>query len=263
MKRLAAVSLILICLVNAQQAPMLPVKLSIVADRAYSYGEKLTYRAHYGVLNAATITMEVLSNPEKVNGAPAYHIKGTGITHAGYDWFFPVQDYYESYIDLNSLLPQKYVRNVREGGYKDSEFATFDHKRKKVYSSKGSFEADSAFQDVLSAIYYLRNANVRDLNVGQYFDLTFYLDKQVYTTRVKYAGKEVISTDLGKFNALIFKPKVLVDRVFPNEDALTVWVTDDANLIPLRIKTELMVGSLKADITSISGERHFLSSKLR
>jgi hypothetical protein len=37
----------------------------------------------------------------------------------------------------------------------------------------------------------------------------------------------------------------------------------DQNLIPLRIKTELMVGSLKADITAISGERHFLSSKLR
>jgi hypothetical protein len=41
MKRLIVLSLILICLVNAQQAPMRPVVLSIGAERAYGYGEKL------------------------------------------------------------------------------------------------------------------------------------------------------------------------------------------------------------------------------
>jgi hypothetical protein len=34
---------------------------------------------------------------------------------------------------------------------------------------------------------------------------------------------------------------------------MTVWVSDDANKIPVRVKAKIMVGSIKVDITSYSG----------
>lgn len=80
---------------------------------------------------------------------------------------------------------------------------------------------------------------------------------------VTFAGREKITTDIGTFNTIVLKPKVVVDRVFPNEDAMTIWATDDENLIPLRVKTDLMVGSLKADITKLSGNKNPLTSKLK
>lgn len=197
-------------------------------------------------------------------GRPTWAISGDGVTHGGYDWFFKVRDHYETYLAQDSLYPLKYIRNVYEGGYKDYEVATFDHQRGKVYSSKGAFSTGgSRFQDVLSAIYYLRCYDFSKARTGQRIYLKFYLDKQVYETRITFAGRETISTDLGTFRAVKLKPQVLVDRVFPDEDAMTIWATDDANLIPLRIQTELAVGSLKADITRMNGYRHPLLSKLK
>ena len=34
---------------------------------------------------------------------------------------------------------------------------------------------------------------------------------------------------------------------------MTVWVSDDDNKIPIRVKAKIMVGSVKVDITTYSG----------
>jgi hypothetical protein len=42
-------------------------------------------------------------------------------------------------------------------------------------------------------------------------------------------------------------------RVFKEEESLTVWISDDNNKLPVRIKANLAVGSIKADIESYRG----------
>ncbi|MDZ4757853.1 MAG: DUF3108 domain-containing protein [Bacteroidota bacterium] len=230
----------------------------------FTTGEKLEYRVHYGMMDAAKISMTIDTGIKNVNGKNTIRIMGDGKTLSGYDWFFKVRDHYETFIDTQTNLPVKYIRNVQEGGYKDVEHATFDHRNNKIYSSKGIYKSDGAsFQDVLSAIYYLRGQNLKNMKKGDKIKVKFYLDKKIYESEVTIGGREVIKTSLGKFNTIILKPNVVVDRVFPNKDALTIWATDDANLIPLRIKTELMVGSIKADITKITGNRNPLTSKIK
>lgn len=229
----------------------------------FTQGEKLEYRVHYGMVDAAKITMTIDTGIKKINGHSTIRIMGDGRTLSGYDAFFKVRDHYETFIDTHTNLPVKYIRNVQEGKYMDIEHATFDHKNKKIYSSKGVIKSDgTSFQDVLSAIYYLRGQDLKNMKKGDKIKIKFYLDKVIYESEVTIGGREVIKTSLGKFNAIILKPNVVVDRVFPNKDALTIWATDDANLIPLRIKSDLVVGSLKADITKISGNKNPLSSKI-
>lgn len=230
---------------------------------AFSPGEKLKYRVHYGVLNAATITMEVAPEITKQQDRNTWKIKGSGNTNSGYDWFFKVRDTYESFIDCQSLLPVQYVRNVQEGGYKDVEVATFKQQEGKIYSSKGTISTPfHSFQDVLSSIYYLRNVDFSKLKKGDVLKLNFYLDKLVYETYIRYDGLETIQTDLGKFRAIKLKPKVLVDRVFPKEDAMTIWASDDWNHIPLKVQSELKIGSLKADLTQASGLRYEMKARI-
>ncbi len=229
----------------------------------YTTGEKLEYRVHYGMMDAAKITMTIDTGIKSVNGHNTIRIMGDGKTLSGYDWFFKVRDHYETFIDTHTNLPVKYIRNVQEGGYKDIEHATFDQRNNKIYSSKGIYKSDGAsFQDVLSVIYYLRSQDLKTMKKGDKIKVKFYLDQVIYESEVTIGGREVIKTALGKFNTIILKPNVVVDRVFPNKDALTIWATDDANLIPLRIKTELMVGSIKADITKINGNKNSLTSKV-
>jgi hypothetical protein len=45
-------------------------------------------------------------------------------------------------------------------------------------------------------------------------------------------------------------------RVFKEQESLSLWVSDDLNKIPIRIKADLAVGSLKADLDGYNGLKH-------
>jgi hypothetical protein len=49
--------------------------------------------------------------------------------------------------------------------------------------------------------------------------------------------------------------------VFQEEESLTVWVSDDDNKIPIRVKASLAVGSLKADIEAFKGLKYSFKIK--
>ena len=52
---------------------------------------------------------------------------------------------------------------------------------------------------------------------------------------------------------MIFRPLVQSGRVFKEEESLTVWISDDNNKLPVRIKANLAVGSIKADLDGFKG----------
>jgi len=70
---------------------------------------------------------------------------------------------------------------------------------------------------------------------------------------LKFLGRETLKTKFGKISTLKFRPYVEAGRVFKEKESLTVWVTDDDNKIPLLIKADLAVGSLKATLTEFKG----------
>ena len=96
---------------------------------------------------------------------------------------------------------------------------------------------------------------------GQSFPVNIYLDQEIYDLKFKYIGKETIKTDLGKIECYKLRPQLVVDRVFKDEDDMTIWVSADANKIPVRIQANIYVGSVKVDITSTKGLKNPFSSK--
>ena len=55
---------------------------------------------------------------------------------------------------------------------------------------------------------------------------------------------------------MVFKPLVQTGRVFKEKESVTLWITDDNNKVPVRIKADLAVGSLKADIDEYKGLKY-------
>jgi hypothetical protein len=53
-----------------------------------------------------------------------------------------------------------------------------------------------------------------------------------------------------------FRPMVQAGRVFKEQESVTVWISDDKNKIPLRIKASLAVGSLRAELEEFKGLAH-------
>ena len=48
----------------------------------------------------------------------------------------------------------------------------------------------------------------------------------------------------------------MAGRVFKEKESLTLWVSKDENKLPLRIRADLAVGSLRADLESFKGLKH-------
>lgn len=230
-------------------------------NNAWQLGENLKYRVHYGVVNAGEIDMKIESSLVPIGNRQAYHVQAYGRSYSGFDWFFRVRDHYQTYIDLKAVQPLQFVKAMEEGTYRDTDFALFNYKSKKVSSArKGVVSFTGDIQDVISAIYYARTLDVKNAKPGDVFPLQVYLDGEVYDLQIRYVGKEVIKTDVGKVNAIKVVPMVIADRVFKEKEGLVLWVSDDENKVPLRVKAELMVGSVKVDIISHQNLRYTLNT---
>ena len=207
----------------------------------------------------ATFTTDL----ETLNNKPVYHVVGSGTSNSNYDWIFKVRDKYETYFDTATLQPYKFIRDVNEGGYKIYENITFNQKTNTAITSKGVYKVPNCVQDVLSSIYYARNINFDKFKPEDKIPFNMFLDNEVYSLYIKYIGKEKIKTKFGKFNAIKFKPLLIKGTIFEGGEGMTVWVSDDANHIPLRIESPIVVGSVKVDMMGYDNLRYPLTSLIK
>lgn len=229
---------------------------------AFVPGEWLKFRLHYGWLNASYATLQVKT--AKISGMPVYHVVGRGQTTGFASVFFKVDDTYETYFDKEDGKPYKFVRKIDEGGYtKDVEINFYHEKDEAILNDKKNdkklnFTLQDSVQDLLSAFYYLRNNfETKDLVEGKSIKLNMlYDDDGIFPFKLKYLGKEVLKTKFGKVECLKFRPYVQSGRVFKEQESLSLWVSNDDNKIPIRIKAELTVGAIKADLEGYNGLKH-------
>ncbi len=227
-------------------------KLPTKNNFAFRPGEKLTYRLHYGIINAGEAVLEVKPDVLTINGRQIYHIVGTGYTTGSTDWFFKVRDRYETYLDKAALLPWYFVRRVEEGGYKFSQDYSFNHFTKKVdIGNNQKYDIPGDVQDMVSAFYAARNMDLSRAKTGDVMSMICFMDKELWPMKIKLIGRETIATDIGEIRCLKFRPIVQRGRVFKQEEDMTVWISDDANHLPVRAQADILVGSIKMDLSAV------------
>src|SRR5690606_12137324 len=232
-------------------------------ESAFTTGEYFKFRIHYGVITAGYATLEV--KDATVNNKKVYHAVGKGWTTGMSRFFFKVEDLYESYFDKETGKPYEFIRKIDEGGYtrdqqgfvnhSTDKVTVIDHKKKKerVYDVSKAGE----LQDVVSMFYYLRShPSIDKMKVGEAITVDMFFDDEVIKFRLKYMGNEDVKSKYGVIPCKIFRPLVQSGRVFKEEESLTVWISDDANKIPVRLKASLAIGSIKADLDGFKGLKH-------
>lgn len=225
---------------------------------AFSGGEYLRFRVHYGIINAGYATLEV--KDEILSGNPVHHVIGKGFSTGMTKFFFNVEDVYESYIDKDTRNPYRYIRKINEGGYIKNQEGLFNQKTNKVlvkdykHKTEKTFDFSKNTQDILSSFYYLRNyPNVNKMKTGESVIIKMFFDNETTNFKLKLVGREDIKTKFGIVSCMVFRPLVQTGRIFKEEESLTLWISDDYNKVPLRIKATLLVGSLKADLEEYKG----------
>jgi hypothetical protein len=238
------------------------LSVSAQEKNAFQEGEWFKFRMSYsGFLKAGNATLEVKES--RLNGKEVFHVIGKGWTSGAIKWFFKVKYRYESYIDKNTGMPYKFIRQIDEGGHtKDIEIqfdhaASMAHVNNKKDKTNASFSIEENVQDMVSAFYYLRNNyRTESIKEGDVVSLNMFFDEENFNFRLKFLGREELSTSFGTIKTLKFRPYVMAGRVFKEQESLTLWVSADDNKIPLRIQADLAVGSLRADLEAFKGLKH-------
>ena len=100
-------------------ANCIPVK-SLSEDKlAYKAGERLEYVLHYkwGAINSDVARASVKLDSTMLNGVPVFHSSVFGKTAKFYDMFFKVREDFQSWFTRDGVIPMRFVRDSREGGY--------------------------------------------------------------------------------------------------------------------------------------------------
>jgi len=236
-----------------------------IRNTAFQHGEQLNFTIYYSIIgiyvNAGNAT--VTTTLERMNNRPVYHVVGAGRSNTSYDWISKVDNRYETYIDTATMQPVKFIRNVHEGNHKRYENVTFNRNTNTAVSNDGVFKVPACVQDVVSALYYARNIDFSKYKPGDKISFSMFLDNEVYNMYLRYVGKEDIKTKYGKFSTIKLKPLLLKGNVFDGGEKMNVWITDDANHIPVRAESPIAVGSIKVDMMGYRNLRYPLTSLKR
>lgn len=235
---------------------------------SFATGEWIKMRIHYGFVNAGYATLEIKDAVK--NNKKVHHVVGKGWTTGMTKLFFKVEDDYQSYFDKETGKPYQFIRKINEGGYTKNQVGYFNQDNNTVlvkdfkHKTEKTFSVPDQVQDIVSSFYYLRNyPNIDKLKPNESIAIDMFFDEETTKFKLKFIGREDINIKFGKISCMVFRPYVQAGRVFKEEESLTVWISDDDNRIPVRVKASLAVGSLKADLDAFKGLKHSFKVKVK
>jgi hypothetical protein len=230
-----------------------------VPQSSFGRGEVIKYTVHYGLINGGEATVETSGSLERVNDRPCYKATVSGKTTGSFDFFLRIRDQWRAYIDTTSILPLRAQRDIAEKNYRKKETVEFDHlhdvadvqdhtknKRKTVKVSNNTLELVSGF-------YYLRTLNFERMRVGETVKIPGYFDGDNVMLEVTYKGREIVETKAGNVRTFKLVPKMPNNKLFRGENAISVYLSDDRNKIPVLFQAEMFVGTVKVDMVKYQG----------
>ncbi len=226
-------------------------------QEAFGNGEKLTYSLKYGFLHGGNATIYLKKT--KYHKRTVFYAKAEAKSVGMTDKLFKIRDVYESYFDTGTCLPYKSVRNINEGGYHVYSDVYFKRYDSTVYTKEtGLVKVPHDILDMVSALYYLRSLDLKNMKKGERIEIKTFFDNEIFPFPLRYKGTEVIKTKMGKYKCYRFDPVVEPGRIFESEDDMSVWISADENKVPIRVQFDLIVGSVKCDLSKYYGLTHKL-----
>ncbi|MGO9481478.1 MAG: DUF3108 domain-containing protein, partial [Candidatus Kryptoniota bacterium] len=116
-------------------------------------------------------------------------------------------------------------------------------------------------QDIVSTFFYARTLDYDKFKIGQEIHFSNFYESKVYPLDVKYLGREDVKTKAGKFHCQIIEPIIVKGGLFRNTGKIVVWITDDSLKVPVKVQTQVVIGSVVAELSKYSGLAGTLTAK--
>ena len=208
----------------------------------FKIGEKLTYTVKLFLFSVGEQILEV-KEITQINGQLTYHLCSRVKTSGWADLLFSYNHKLESFVDVDTLYPCQIRSYAQEEDSPPKEIIVQIDQKKGVASienratgKKWERKLSTTTLDITSLIYWLRN---QELKVGQIFSFLLLEDTSLRPIKIEVVKKEKVGNDLAFLCSEVGSGKI------------KIWFSADKNHLPLRIETDITVGTLTSKLVKI------------
>ena len=231
-------------------------------NTAFDVGERLVFDISYGFVTAGQAVM-VIPGYKYINGRKAFEINTYAVSTEAFDNIFKVRDKYSSFVDVDGIFPHRFEQHVREGKYNRDYEAFFDQDELTAETGDGEkYKIPRYVNDILSAFYYVRTLDLSKYHKGDKISLQNFYDGKTHPLDVMILGRQRIEVDAGTFDCVVVEPMVVEGGLFKNEGSIRIWLTNDANKMPVKVSTKVVIGSIDVSLTKYQGLKNPVTAKI-
>ncbi len=224
----------------------------------FAPGEQLTYQVNWSVFPAGQVTASVKqlgSGPED-----PYEIDVSARSTGFASLLFNIDDHFQSTVDPKTLCSREISKIVNEGRRHKQTRIVFDGERKLAFlSERDMSKADHPMkhaqnpippcvEDFVTAFYFLRSA---PLHVGSQIDVPVNDGSKTQEVVVDVQARDQIRTPFGTRYAFRMEPRAL-GGLSRRKGRMLIWISDDAQRLPLRVKAMMLIGSITGNLVSVT-----------
>lgn len=212
--------------------------------------EEMEYILRFGFIKGGKATL--IAQNEKLNRKQTIHYHMRGRTTGIVDQIYEVNDVFETWVDPETFLPVKSIRSVKEQKYRFYDEVLYDHENDSIFSLKsGRKKVPDKVNDLISVFFYIRqNQYFDDLLSGNSFQIPVYHGDELFLMELEYLGLETIDTRIGRKLCYVVSPKVPKGKLLKGSDGLKIYITKDANRLPIYAEFDLVLGALKCELNA-------------
>jgi hypothetical protein len=207
--------------------PVLSILVALVI--AIVPGERLEYGLRYGPVSIGTLTLETLE-PETIGTDECWHFRAGMELTRSFSWLFWANYRLETWCRTSDMVTLRSYKRTREPNYRAEWTADYYTDQSLVrYSDGKTVSIDSGTRDLLSTWYYFRTI---PLAPGDTAMTALHVDRRNYRLVAVARATKPVSTPAGVFDCIAIVPNA-------GSPLGTVYLTDDAERIPVSIRTRV------------------------
>jgi hypothetical protein len=240
-------------LISAAAAPEISAE---EGSMPFQPGEKLTFDITWGGISVGEAVLEVYPK-EVVKGEAAHHFVLTAKTVGFVDMFFKIRNRIDAYAD-SGMNRSVFFKNELSGKHRKSVTIDFDwnHSRIKRRDSTAEWDELEALPgsfDPLSVFYFTR---IQELKEDTAYERPVTDGKKNVIGRLRILRRETIEVGGKEYDTYLMEPETRhIGGVFKESKnpKIQLWVTADKRRMPVKARSEVVIGSFVGKLISAEG----------
>ncbi len=231
-------------------------------ESRFQVGESLTLGVSYkwGAVNTEVAQATLRLDETRLGRETIYHSDLSARTAPFFDVFFKIREHFEGWFKKGTLQPQKCIRDTHEGTYAAYNLYSYDWEARQIHAyvdmtSTGPMNLDiplvDCVCDVPTLVYFIRQMDLSKMETGKRYGLNFAIDDMVFHIYLTKVGIETIKVrGMGKVRCQMLRCSVVEGAMFEGNEDVKIWLSDDANQLPISFWAPLRVGAMRGMIKS-------------